>query len=70
MKSKLLKLHPNALVTITFSLGRLIGAVLIIVATVVALFVGVHFATTQAAQCTQWLHCPISQRYGQNNEVE
>jgi hypothetical protein len=33
-----------------------------------ALFVGVHFVTTHAATCTTWYHCPVTQRYGQNQE--
>ena len=34
----------------------------------VALFAGFTMFRAHAAACTQWDHCPITQRYGQNEE--
>jgi hypothetical protein len=67
MKSRLLSLLPDARVTITLSLPRLV-AVVLIAAVIASALIGVRVFTTQAAQCSQWYHCPISQRYGQNYE--
>jgi hypothetical protein len=42
-------------------------SVLLLLFIVASAFIGVHVAT-QAAQCNQWYHCPITQRYGVNYE--
>lgn len=56
------------MITIRVSKMRLLAVVLMAITTVTALFVGVRFIPSKAAQCGIWDHCPISQRYGVNNE--
>lgn len=47
---------------------RLFSVLLVIAALAMALFVGIRLAPGHAAACSQWYHCPITQRYGQNYE--
>ncbi len=34
----------------------------------VTLFTGITLFRAHASSCTEWNHCPITQRYGQNGE--
>ena len=47
---------------------RVFAVALLICAMACALFVGVRTGTSQAAQCSVWYRCPVTQRYGQNWE--
>ncbi len=47
---------------------RLFCLVLLLAVMTTALFVGVRLSSSKASACSQWYHCPITQRYGQNWE--
>jgi hypothetical protein len=47
---------------------RVFSGLLVMAALVAALFVGVRLVPSHAAACSVWYRCPVTQRYGHNNE--